>query len=67
MSDDDSGREERDEHPDADGEGTHGTVEPVGPRETAPMSSFTARAAGIGAVILVVGLLITVAIPLVFV
>ena len=61
MSDEPDG-EDRDEHLDAD----DGTTEPVA-RETAPMSSFTARAAGTGAVVLVVGLLVTVAIPFVFV
>jgi hypothetical protein len=57
-------REERDAHPDAAGEGTHGGVEPVATRETAPMSEFTARQIGIGAVVLVVGLVVTFAIPL---
>ena len=57
-------REERDSHPDATGDGTHGSVEPVATRETAPMSAFTARQVGIGAVVLVVGLLVTFAIPL---
>jgi hypothetical protein len=64
MSDD--SREARDEHPDAAGSGTHGQVEPLATRETAPMSDFTARAVGIGVVVLVVGLLITVALPLAF-
>ncbi|WP_049900143.1 DUF7550 family protein [Halococcus agarilyticus] len=56
-------REERDSHPDAAGEGTHGGVEPVATRETAPMSAFGARQAGIGAVVLVVGLVVVFAIP----
>ena len=58
--------ETREEHPDAAGGGTHGMVEPVGPRETAPMSEFTGRDVGIGVVVLLVGLLVTVGLPLVF-
>ena len=57
-------REERDSHPDATGEGTHGGVEPVATRETAPMSEFSAREAGIGAVVLLVGLVVVFALPL---
>lgn len=45
-------------------ETTHGTVNP---RETAPMTPFTARAVWMGIVVFVVGLLVTVAIPVVFV
>lgn len=56
--------EARDEHPDAAGEGTHGGVEPVTTRETAPMSEFTGRDVGIGVAVLLVGLLITVTVPL---
>lgn len=58
-------REERDAHPDATGESTHGGVEPVATRETAPMSEFGAREAGIGAVVALVGLIVVFAIPLV--
>jgi hypothetical protein len=56
--------ETREEHPDAAGGGTHGRIEPVATRETAPMSEFTGRDVGIGVVVLVVGLLVTVALPL---
>lgn len=37
-----------------------------GGRETAPMSEFRARAVGVGIVVFLIGLLITVAIPLAF-
>jgi hypothetical protein len=55
--------EQRDSHPDAAGEGTHGSVEPVTTRETAPMSDFSGREAGIGAVVALVGLAVTFAVP----
>ena len=58
------GHESRQDHPDAAGEGTHGSVEPVATRETAPMSDFSGRQAGIGAVVALVGLAVTFAIPL---
>ena len=57
-------RESREAHPDAEGGGTHGWVEPVGPRSTAPMSDFTGREVGIGFVVLVVGLVVTFGLPL---
>lgn len=53
-----------DEHPTVENKNSHGTVNP---RETAPMTPFTARAVWMGVVVFVVGLLVTVAIPLVFV
>lgn len=62
MSDTNDGS--TDAHPDAAGEGTHGSVEPVATRETAPMSAFTARQVGIGAAVFVVGVVVTFAIPL---
>lgn len=65
MAEPGADREAREEQPDATGGGTHGFVEPVATRETAPMSEFTVRDVGIGIVVLVVGLLVTVAIPLV--
>jgi hypothetical protein len=57
--------EARESHPDAAGEGTHGGVEPVATRETAPMSDFSGREVGVGAVVALVGLAVTFAIPLV--
>ncbi len=66
MAEPEAERESRTEHPDTAGGGTHGLVEPVATRETAPMSEFTARDVSIGIAVLVVGLLITVAVPLVF-
>ncbi|EMA51120.1 DUF7550 family protein [Halococcus thailandensis] len=57
-------REQRESHPDDAGAGTHGSVEPVATRETSPMSEFTGRQAGIGALVAVVGLAVTFAIPL---
>lgn len=59
-------RDTRDEHPDTEDSATHGQVEPVATRETAPMSEFRARAVGVGIVVFLIGLLITVAIPLAF-
>lgn len=44
-------------------ESTHGGVEPATARQTAPQSPFSARQAGIGVVVLAVGLLVTFAIP----
>lgn len=64
MAEAERDRETRDEHPDAAGEGTHGGVEPVATRETAPMSAFTARDVGIGIVVFLVGIVVTVVIPL---
>ena len=57
-------RGDRENHPDAAGEGTHGSVEPVATRETAPMSDFSGRQVGIGALVALVGLAVTFAIPL---
>ena len=56
--------ESRESHPDAAGEGTHGSVEPVATRETAPMSDFSGREVGIGALVALVGLVVVFAIPL---
>ena len=56
--------ESRQSHPDAAGEGTHGSVEPVATRETAPMSDFSGREVGIGALVALVGLVVVFAIPL---
>ena len=56
--------ESRQSHPDAAGEGTHGGVEPVATRETAPMSDFSGREVGIGALVALVGLVVVFAIPL---
>jgi hypothetical protein len=64
-------REQRADHPDADGAGdktdTHGGTEPVGQRSTAPQSDFTIRKVGIGVAVLAVGLLVAFAIPLLLV
>ena len=66
MAEPETEREAREDHPDAAGSGTHGFVEPVATRETAPMSEFTARDVGIGVAVLLTGLLVTVAVPLAF-
>jgi hypothetical protein len=66
MAEAEAERDSRTEHPDTESGGTHGLVEPVATRETAPMSEFTGRDVGIGIAVLLVGLLITVAVPLVF-
>lgn len=58
-------RESREEHPDTESGATHGWVEPVGPRTTAPMSDFSGRDVGIGLAVFIVGLVVTFAIPLV--
>lgn len=65
MAEPEQERDTREQHPDAEGGGTHGWVEPVGPRTTAPMSEFTARQVAIGMAVFLVGLVITFAIPFV--
>lgn len=55
-------------HPDAgeDDEDAHGGIEPVGPRETAPMSEYTGRQVGVGVLVALVGLLVAFGVPIAF-